>query len=165
MPPPQQCHLRPASTSARVAGFMSCYTLCYCFVPFLAEHHGHKLAQSIQSLLLNLLSSFNFGSCSGFQRLVLGCNRNILWEDKSQWRAAWWRRGRRPLFPPQISFVIQCVVTMCVDREAWCIINVFLGALDYKNKRCKVAGRVGTVLQRSDTLVTALRGMFLTNWE
>ena len=82
MPLLKQCHLRAASTSASVAGFMSCYALCYCFVPFFAEHSGCKLAQSVQSLLLNLLSSFNFGSWSccifqHFQRL-LGGVRNVI---------------------------------------------------------------------------------------
>jgi len=71
------CHLRAVSTSTSMAGFMSRYALCYCFVPFFAEHSGHKLAQSIQSILLNILSGFNFGSWSCrifqlFQRLFGG---------------------------------------------------------------------------------------------
>lgn len=72
-----QCHLRAASMTAAVPGLMGSYSPVNCFVPFFAKHSNHKLAQSFQSVLLYLLSSFNFGSWSCcifqcFQRLVGG---------------------------------------------------------------------------------------------
>lgn len=57
------------------------------------------------------------------------------------------------------------VDTMSVDREAWHVINLFLGALDWGGVGGGGEGKVDdTVLWRSDTLVTAPRDMFLRNW-